>query len=275
MSTLNRLDARFAALKAAGKKAFIPFVTAGFPDLENFGKLLAALPAAGADVIEIGMPFSDPMADGPAIQAANICAFKAGISTAKILEFVKAFRKKDQATPIVLMGYYNPIYSYGVSRFLDDAKKAGIDALIVPDLPPEEDAELRQPADKRDLRVTRMATPTTDAARLPKILDGANGFIYYVSIAGITGSKSASADDLKENLSRIKAATQLPVCVGFGVSSPAQAKEMAETQADGVIVGSAIISRILQKMDGEGGGAQEAVKETLSFIADLAAAVHG
>lgn len=274
MANQNRLDARFAALKAADKKAFVPFATAGFPDMESFGALLEKLPASGADIIEIGMPFSDPMADGPSIQAANIRAFAAGISTPKILDSVRDFRAKDQETPIVLMGYYNPIYSYGVSRFLDDAAKAGIDALIVPDLPPEEDAELREPAAKKNIRMIRMATPTTDAARLPKILDKANGFIYYVSVAGITGSKSAQADDLKEGLARIKAASDLPICIGFGVSTPAQAKAMAETTADGVIVGSAIINHILQKLDIESRPASEAVKSALSFVAELSSAVH-
>lgn len=269
----NRLDARFAALKAAQKKAFISFLTAGYPDLETFSKILEGLPAAGVDVIEIGVPFSDPMADGPAIQTANIQAFKAGITVPKILQEARHFRKKDEATPIVLMGYYNPIYSYGVMHFLNDAKKAGVDGFIIPDLPPEEDAEFREPAAKLGLRLIRLVTPTTDEARLPALLNNAGGFLYYVSVTGITGSKSAHAGDLHEGLARIKAKTELPVCIGFGVYSPEQARELSQA-ADGVIVGSAIINQIAQHIDENGVPGPKTVSDALAFVTSIAQAVH-
>lgn len=273
MNTENRIDARFAALKAAHKKAFIAFLTAGFPDLELFPKLLEGFPGAGVDLIEIGMPFSDPMADGPAIQAANLRAFKAGITTIKILEFVRGFREKDQDTPIILMGYYNPIYSYGVMRFLDDAKKAGVDGFIIPDLPPEEDAEFREPAAKHNMKLIRLITPTTDEARLTTILDKASGFLYDVSIAGITGSKSACVSDLKVGMAQIKAKTNLPVCIGFGVGTPDQAREMAAA-SDGVIVGSAIINTIARQVDVMDQKAPDIIARTMAFVADLANAAH-
>ncbi len=274
MAPQNRLDVCLAALKGAGKKAFMPFVTAGFPTLDLFQKLLGGLPAAGADIIEIGMPFSDPVADGPAIQAANLQAFKNGITTAKILDLVKTFRKKYEDTPILLMGYYNPIYAYGVMRFLDDAKKAGVDGFIVPDLPPEEDAELREPAAKRGLKLIRLVTPTTDEKRLPKIVEKADGFLYYVSVAGITGGKSARAEDLRSSVERIRERTEMPVCIGFGVNEPAQAREMAAI-ADGVIVGSAIVKKIMAHIDEKGAVSPKAADEALAFVKSLAAATHG
>jgi len=273
MNETNRIDTRFASLKAANKKAFIPFLTAGFPNLELFAQILEGLPGAGADLIEIGMPFSDPMADGPSIQAANLRAFKAGIKTTKILEFVRAFRKKDQETPIILMGYYNPLYSYGIMRFLDDAQKAGVDGFIVPDLPPEEDLELREPCEKRELRLIRLITPTTDDERLTKILDRANGFLYNVSVAGITGSKSAHAADLKTHIEHIRTRSPLPVCIGFGVGTPEQAHEMA-TISDGVIVGSAILNHIARSIDVMDQIAPDTVASALAFVRTLADGAH-
>ncbi len=270
----NRIDLRFAALREAKKKAFMPFLTAGFPNLDLFPRLLESLPKTGADLIEIGMPFSDPMADGPAIQAANIEAFKAGITTAKILEFVAAFREKDKETPIILMGYYNPIYAYGVTRFLDDAKKAGVDGFIIPDLPPEEDEEFREPVLRKDMRLIRLVAPTTDEARLPAVLQNANGFLYYVAVSGTTGAKSAHASDLLKGIERIKAKSDLPVCIGFGINTPAQAAEMAAA-ADGAIVASAIMKLMAEHIAAKGFADGETVKEALAFIASLAKAVHG
>lgn len=271
---INRLEARFAALKAAGRKAFIPFATAGYPNLDIFPQLLAGLPKAGADIIEIGMPFSDPMADGPAIQTANIQAFKAGITVPKILDFVRGFRKTDNETPIVLMGYYNPIYSYGVMRFLDDAKKAGVDAFIIPDLPPEEDAEFRIPADSRDLFVTRLVTPTTDENRLPTVLKDAKGFLYCVSITGITGAAEANASKLTDLIGRIRQQSDLPIAIGFGVNTPEQARTIGQ-EADGVIVGSAIMNRIASHIDTNGNIGAGLVDDVLSFVTNISRGAHG
>ena len=273
MSQPNRIEARFAALKNAGSKAFIAFTTAGYPDLETYPALLAKLPAVGVDLIEIGVPFSDPMADGPAIQAANNQALRKGISLARILGMVRDFRAHDNETPIVLMGYYNPIYSYGMMRFLDDAQKAGVDGFIIPDLPPEEDEEFRVPAQQRGLNIIRLVTPTTDATRLPVVLDKASGFLYYVSITGITGSASATAHNVSEHVEAIRANSPLPVAIGFGVNTPAQAKEMAQA-ADGVIVGSAIIKRISAHLDENGVPTQGMIDDVLTLVSDLANAVH-
>ncbi len=270
---INRLDARFAKLKADGQKAFIPFITAGYPTLELSSALLAGLPQAGADIIEIGMPFSDPMADGPAIQNANLQAFKAGITVPKILEIVRAFRTTDNETPIVLMGYYNPIYSYGIMRFLDDAKKAGVDAFIIPDLPPEEDEEFRVPADARDMFVIRLITPTTNEQRLPTVLKGAKGFLYCVSITGITGAASGNANALTRYVSQVRLKTDLPIAIGFGVKTPEQAHEMAKA-SDGVIVASVIMDHIAQNLGSEEAPREGLAASTLAFTAALAQGAH-
>jgi len=273
MSTPNRLDARFAALKAANKKAFITFTTAGYPDLDNFKKILGQLPKAGVDIIEIGVPFSDPVADGPIIQQASIVALQGGITLAKVLDAVREFRKEDNETPIVLMGYYNPMYSYGIMKFLDDAGKAGIDAFIVPDLPPEEDAEFRLPAKDRDLHVVRLITPTTDANRLPTVLKDATGFLYCVSIAGITGSASADSGKLNDYVERIRMNTELPIAIGFGINTPQQAYEMSQA-ADGVIVGSAILRRMASQLEAGHEGDSFDVGEVIAFVAEMAEGAH-
>jgi tryptophan synthase alpha chain len=238
MST--RIERRFAALQAEGRAGLVVFVTAGDPDYDTALDIVRGLPAAGADVIELGMPFTDPMADGPAIQASSLRALKAGQNMKKTLALVRAFRAGEPDTPVVLMGYYNPVYSYGPERFLDDAKAAGVDGLIMVDLPPEEDAELCLPALQRGLRFIRLATPTTDARRLPKVLSNAGGFIYYVSITGITGAAAPLADQVAEAVQRLRAHTELPIAVGFGIRSPQQAAEIARS-ADAAVVGSALV----------------------------------
>ena len=223
----TRLDTRFAALAQDGRAGLVTYVMAGDPDRETARAILKALPASGADVIEFGMPFTDPMADGPSVQAAGLRALAGGQTLAKTLEDIAWFRKDDQATPIVLMGYYNPIYIYGVDRFLADAKAAGIDGLIVVDLPPEEDAELCIPALKAGLNFIRLATPTTDDKRLPTVLGNTSGFVYYVSITGITGAATADSSAVSEAVARIKRHTKLPVCVGFGIRTPETARAIA------------------------------------------------
>jgi len=269
---MNRIDARFATLKAEERKGFISFITAGDPDLETSAKILAGLPKAGVSLIEIGMPFSDPMADGPVIQDANLRAFKAGITLVKTLDLVRGFRKQDSETPIVLMGYYNPIYFYGVEKFLAAAKLAGVDGLIVADLPPEEDAELCVPSQKYGLHFVRLLTPTTDAKRLPVVLKNASGFLYYVSVAGITGVKQANTDAVQKAVAAIRPHTNLPIAVGFGISTPAQAAEIAR-HADAVVVGSAIIKTIADNLDVDGKAKAELVDTVLDFVKNLAAAV--
>ncbi|MGB7261274.1 MAG: tryptophan synthase subunit alpha [Albidovulum sp.] len=261
---MTRIEKKFAALKAEGKKAFVAYIMAGDPDLETSQALMMGLPAAGVDVIELGMPFTDPMADGPTIQLAGQRALEAGQTLQKTLDMVAAFRKTDTTTPIVFMGYYNPIYSRGVDRFLADAHAAGVDGLIVVDLPPEEDAELCIPAQAAGLNFIRLATPTTDDKRLPKVLQNTSGFVYYVSITGITGAAAASAADVAPEVARIKASTDLPVIVGFGVRTPDTARDIAGV-ADGTVVGSAIV-----KMVEEG----RPVPEILAFVAGLAAGAH-
>src|ERR1700744_1255992 len=236
----TRIDARFAQLKKQGRSAFVTFLMAGDPDPAASLALIKALPKAGADIIEIGMPSTDPMADGPSIQAAGLRALKAGMTLKKTLEMVRSFRKDDDATPLVLMGYYNPIYIYGVDQFLIDAKSAGVDGLIIVDLPPEEDTELCLPAMKAGLNFIRLATPTTDDKRLPAVLANTSGFVYYVSITGITGAASADANVVGEAVSRIKRHTKLPVCVGFGIRTPESARGIAE-KADGAVVGTALV----------------------------------
>ncbi len=269
-STPTRIDRRFAALKAEGKPALVCFVTAGDPDFETSAKILAGLPGAGADIIEVGMPFSDPMADGPAIQASSLRALKAGQNMIKTLKLVAHFRTKDAETPIVLMGYYNPIYVYGNERFLTDAKAAGVDGLIVVDVPPEADDELCLPAIAHGLNFIRLATPTTDAARLPAVLANTTGFLYYVSITGITGSAAPVVMDVHAQVERIKASTKLPVAVGFGVRTGEQAKALAKA-ADGVVVGSAIVTAIQQSLDKEA----HATVKTVPAVLDLVASISG
>ena len=242
----TRIDARFAELKKQGRSAFVTFVMAGDPDPKTSLDIIKALPKAGADIIEIGMPFTDPMADGPSIQAAGLRALKAGMTLKKTLEMVRDFRKDDDATPLVLMGYYNPIYIYGVDKFLADAKAAGVDGLIIVDLPPEEDTELCIPAMKAGLNFIRLATPTTDDKRLPAVLANTSGFVYYVSITGITGSAGADSNVVGEAVARIKRHTKLPVCVGFGIRTPEAARAIAE-KADGAVVGTALVDALTRQ----------------------------
>ena len=268
---MNRIEKTFADLKAKGQKALVAFIAAGDPDLATSAKLLAGLPKAGADIIEISVPFSDPMADGPTIQLANIRAFKAGITLIKVLGMVREFRKSNTTTPIVLMGYYNPIYVYGTEKFLSDAKSAGVDGIIVVDLPPEEDAELCEPAKKYDLNFIRLITPTTDAKRLPAVLKNASGFLYYVSIAGITGTRAANSDTVGAAIAELRKHTQLPIAIGFGISTPEQAKAMSAA-ADGAIVGSAIVNRIAANLDADGKAKAGLVDDVLGFVGDLAKA---
>ena len=239
----SRIDALFARLKAANEKAFVAFVMAGDPDLDISARILAGLPQAGADIIELGMPFTDPMADGPAIQAASQRALAAGQTLKGTLDMVRNFRADNDITPIVLMGYYNPIYTYGVDKFLSDAKAAGIDGLIIVDLPPEEDDELCLPAMAAGVNFIRLATPTTDEKRLPDVLNNTSGFVYYVSITGITGSAPPQQKAVADNIARLKKHTDLPICVGFGIRTPDQAAAMAAI-ADGVVVGSALVDVI-------------------------------
>jgi tryptophan synthase alpha chain len=269
----TRIDARFAALHKEGRPALVTFVTAGDPDYDTSLSILRSLPAAGADVVELGMPFSDPMADGPAIQQAGIRALKGGQTMVKTLAMVREFRKQDAATPIVLMGYYNPIQSYGNERFLADAKEAGVDGLIVVDLPPEADEEFCLPALAAGLNFIRLATPTTDDRRLPRVLQNTSGFVYYVSITGITGSAAPDPQKVGEHVRRIKAKTDLPVAVGFGVRDAAQARAIG-SQADGVVVGSALVSAVASSLDAQGHATAGTVKAVESLVADLAAGVR-
>ena len=261
---MTRIDDTFARLKSQGKKAFVAYVMAGDPDEAASLEIVKGLPAAGVDVIELGMPFTDPMADGPAIQLANIRALAGKQGMRQTLQMVREFREGNQSTPLVLMGYYNPIYSRGVDRFLTEAKEAGIDGLIVVDLPPEEDSELCLPAQAAGLNFIRLATPTTDDRRLPKVLQNTSGFVYYVSITGITGAASAQATDVGPEVARIKRSTDLPVIVGFGITTPEAAKTIAGV-ADGCVVGSAIVKDI-----GEG----KPVAEVLAKVKALAAGAH-
>jgi tryptophan synthase alpha chain len=272
MST--RIEQRFAALKPEGRAALVTFVTAGDPDYATSLEILRALPRAGADVIELGMPFTDPMADGPAIQASSLRALKAGQNMRKTLAMVAEFRAADAATPIVLMGYYNPIYIYGVARFLIDAKAAGVDGLIVVDLPPEEDEELCLPALAAGLNFIRLATPTTDDKRLPAVLAHTSGFVYYVSIAGITGMAAPDTGKVAVAVGRIKRHTALPVAVGFGVKTAAHARAIAQV-ADGVVVGSALIDALKQSLDGDMKATQSSVEAVTDLVAGLAEGVRG
>ena len=269
----GRIAKRFAALKAEGRAGLVTFITAGDPDLETCRAVLHGLPAAGADLIELGLPFSDPMADGPAIQAASLRALHAGTTARKTLDLVRGFRETDADTPVILMGYYNPIHSYGVDRFLTDAKAAGVDGLIVVDLPPEEDEELCIPALKAGVNFVRLATPTSDDARLPAVLKNTSGFVYYVSVAGITGAASASDAAVTEAVARLKRHTDLPVAVGFGIKSPEQAAAVARV-ADAAVVGSAIVSRLAANLGEDGVPAPGLVPDVLGFVRELAAGVR-
>jgi tryptophan synthase alpha chain len=264
----TRIDARFAELAKQGRSAFVTFLMAGDPDPKTALDIIKALPKAGADVIELGMPFTDPMADGPSIQAAGLRALKAGMTLKKTLEMVRGFRKGDDATPLVLMGYYNPIYIYGVDKFLADAKAAGVDGLIIVDLPPEEDTELCIPAMKAGLNFIRLATPTTDDKRLPAVLANTSGFVYYVSITGITGGAGADSKVVGEAVARIKRHTKLPVCVGFGIRTPEAAREIAEN-ANGAVVGTALVDALRASLDAEG----RATSKTVAAVADLVSAL--
>ncbi len=266
----TRIDRRFAALKAEGRAALVTFIMAGDPDGATALALLRALPKAGADVIELGMPFTDPMADGPAIQAAGLRALKAGQTLKKTLALVRDFRSGDEATPIVLMGYYNPIYVYGVDAFLADAKAAGVDGLIVVDLPPEEDAELCLPAVAAGFNFIRLATPTTDDRRLPAVLTNTSGFVYYVSITGITGAAAPDPGKVAAAVARIKRHTALPVCVGFGVRTAEQARVIAQG-ADGVVVGSALVEAVTKSLGPNG----EATPATIAAVTDIVGALAG
>jgi tryptophan synthase alpha chain len=268
----TRIERRFAMLKAGGRTALVTFVTAGDPDYDTSLKIISGLPGAGADVIEIGMPFSDPMADGPPIQASGLRALKGGQNMKKTLQLVRDFRKTDGETPIVLMGYYNPIYVYGNERFLDDAVAAGVDGLIVVDVPPEADDELCVPAIARGLNFIRLATPTTDDRRLPAVLTNTSGFVYYVSITGITGAGSAVATDVGRQVARIKKSTDLPIAIGFGVKTPAQAKELA-SHGDGVVVGSALVNKIAESLDNEGKATGATVSGVLQLVEGLSGAL--
>jgi len=273
MSGTDRIAARFAALKARGEAALVAFITAGDPDLETSSEILAGLPGAGADIIELGMSFSDPMADGPSIQAAGLRALKAGQTMVKTLEMVRRFREQDGETPIVLMGYYNPIYIYGNERFLKDAKDAGVDGLIIVDLPPEEDDELCLPARKAGIHFIRLATPTTDEKRLPTLVRNSSGFLYYVSITGITGAGSARTADVAAALTRLRAATELPIAVGFGIKTPADAAAIAEV-ADAAVVGTAIVNQVATHLDDNGRPLETLVPSVLQFVRDLKDAVR-
>jgi tryptophan synthase alpha chain len=270
----TRIDARFAELKREGRAALVTYLMAGDPDPKTSLEIITALPKAGADIIEIGIPFTDPMADGPSIQAAGLRALNAGMTLKKTLEIVRGFRRSDNATPLVLMGYYNPIYIYGVDKFLADAKSAGVDGLIIVDLPPEEDTELCLPALKAGLNFIRLATPTTDDKRLPAVLANTSGFVYYVSITGITGSAAADSKVVGEAVARIKRHTRLPVCVGFGIRTPQAARSIAEN-ANGAVVGTALVDALRDSLDTAGQATTKTVAAVADLVASLAQAVRG
>ena len=271
MTEMSRIDRCFRGLKAAGRSGLVTFITAGDPDYATSLAILEALPEAGADLIELGMPFTDPMADGPAIQAAGLRALKAGQTMIKTLEMVRHFRRRDDRTPLVLMGYYNPIFIYGVDSFLADARSAGVDGLIVVDLPPEEDSELCLPAIRAGLSFIRLATPTTDARRLPAVLANTSGFLYYVSVLGITGTKAPDIAKVAREVARIRSATELPIAVGFGVKSEDQVRALAG-ECDAVVVGSALTRRIGETLDPDGRATAETAPSLLELVSMLA---HG
>ncbi|WP_147126182.1 tryptophan synthase subunit alpha [Shimia ponticola] len=261
---MSRIDAKFAELQARGQKAFVAYVMAGDPNYEASVEIVKGLPGAGVDIIELGLPFTDPMADGPTIQLAGQRALEQGMTLDKTLDVARALRETDDTTPIVMMGYYNPIYSRGVDLFLEQAKEAGIDGLIIVDLPPEEDSELCIPAQNAGLNFIRLSTPTTDDKRLPTVLQNTSGFVYYVSITGITGSAAAQSADVAPEVSRIKSATDLPVIVGFGIKTPEASRDIASV-ADGAVVGSAIVERI---------AAGDSTADVLAFVKSLADGAH-
>jgi tryptophan synthase alpha chain len=269
----GRIAKRFAALKAAGRGGLVTFLTAGDPDHDTFEEILLGLPAAGADLIELGMPFSDPMADGPAIQASSLRALKAGANMARTLDLVRSFRATDDETPIVLMGYYNPIYSYGVDRFLSDAKAVGVDGLIVVDLPPEEDDELCVPALQSGLNFIRLATPTTDDERLPTVLQNTSGFVYYVSVLGITGTKAAAEAEVKQAVERLQRHTDLPIAVGFGIRTAQAVREIAST-ADAAVVGTAIVTRVADDLDVSGRPSPGLAGRIHEFVRELSSGLR-
>ncbi|HEX4304381.1 MAG TPA: tryptophan synthase subunit alpha [Rhizomicrobium sp.] len=269
---MSRIAATFAALKKQNRAAFVPFITGGDPDFETSLEILQKLPGAGADVIELGIPFSDPMADGPTNQASYLRALASGMTVVRLLDLVRRFRKGDKATPVVLMGAYNPIHAYGTARFMKDAAEAGIDGLLIVDVPAEEDEVLRLPAVGHGIDIVRFLAPTTDAARLKVVLDGATGYLYYASIAGITGTKSYAEDDVRAALARIHAATKLPCVVGFGIRTPEQAGDIARF-ADGAVVGSAIVAKI-ESHAAKGAKRADLVGDVIEFCAALANSVH-
>ena len=268
-SPTTRIDSKFADLKTQGRGALVTFITAGDPDFETCRQLLAALPGAGADIIELGMPFSDPMADGPAVQLSSQRALAGGQTMRKTLELVKDFRKHDNTTPIVLMGYFNPIYVYPTEAFLDDAKAAGVDGLIIVDVPPEADNELCLPAIQRGLNFIRLATPTTDSRRLPAVLANTSGFVYYVSITGITGTAAPDVEAVHAQVDKIRRSTTLPVVVGFGVKTPEQPTALAKG-ANGVVVGSALVNAIKDSLDADGKATGKTVPDVLDLVKSLA-----
>ena len=273
MSEQSRIDRRFAALKEQGRKALVTFVTAGDPDYATSEKILLGLPAAGADLIELGMPFSDPMADGPAVQASSLRALKGGHTMQRTLELVRAFRKQDADTPLILFGYYNPVYIYPAERFLDDGKAAGADGLIIVDIPPEADEELCLPAIARGLNFIRLATPTTDDARLPAVLANTSGFLYYVSITGITGTAEPDVVAVHSHIARIKKSTRLPIAVGFGVKTPQQARAIA-VGADGVVVGSALVNAVKDSLGPKGESTGKTASKVLNLVKSLSLALR-
>ena len=269
----GRLEARFDALREEGRAGLVAYVMSGDPDPATSSAILAGLPAAGADVIELGMAFTDPMADGPSVQAAGLRALKSGISLRRTLDILREFRRQDDTTPVVLMGYFNPIYAYGVDAFLKDARDAGLDGLIVVDLPPEEDKELCLPALSAGLNFIRLATPTTDDERLPTVLRNTSGFVYYVSYAGITGAKTAQANTVEGSVQRIRKQTDLPLAVGFGIRTPQQAAEIARV-ADAVVVGSAFTDAVQNSLDAEGRATDGTTEAVLTVARELAAGVR-
>ena len=270
----DRIEERFADLRSQDRAGLVTFITAGDPDFETSAEILSGLAQAGADIIELGMPFSDPMADGPAIQASSLRALRSGHNMVKTLDLVRRFREHDMDTPLVLMGYYNPIYIYGNQRFLADAPDAGVDGLIIVDLPPEEDNELCLPAREAGLHFIRLATPTTDAKRLAKVLTNTSGFIYYVSITGITGTRSADAAIVGERIATLRQATDLPLAVGFGIKTPDQAAAIARV-ADAAVVGSALVERVREGLDADGRPGEGLVTGVLGLVSDLAAGLRG
>ena len=270
---MSRLESRFVALRAEGRGGLITFVTAGDPNARLSDEILAGLPAAGADIIELGMPFTDPMADGPAIELASGRALAGGQTMIKTLAMVSAFRKSDNETPIVLMGYYNPIYAYGPEEFAADAGKAGVDGLIIVDLPPEEEAEFSSPAREAGIDIVRLIAPTSTDARITTLVENASGFVYYVSVRGITGTSSAAVSDIASNVARIKKQTDLPVAVGFGIRTPDQAAEVAKV-ADATVVGTAIVDQVAGGLDAAGNPSADLVDNTLGYVSALAASVR-